>query len=289
MAQVDCPAQHIQGNGSGSASVDFPQSQELFSNPEHANHSEGDIVIIPDESNASSLNDNSNLFQDQIVCTPTRTRRTRCKKLHSSPIQNADSDSSDYELPARKLTLQEIFDNHFRKKRKRKKKRKKSDKYLNAEKKRPRKVCRTRKPFYSVSLAQRKSRLLHCGIRFPFASKKHLSLKLCFAYEQYVLGGFLNYVKTLKCEKHLQKSLINMEADGEPEEGNFQIRKFKYLDDEEPLSPISESGECDEHETEYREAQIVENNSFILDCKIPSKKQWKIKEKSSETADDTDI
>nr|ACO52037.1 JOSD3 [Aquarana catesbeiana] len=271
-------AQHIQGNGSGSPNVDFPQSQELFSDQEHTEHDPDDDHAIRHEADISSQNDNSNLFEDQIVCTPTRTQLARrCKKLNSTPIQNTDSESSDYEPPPRKLTLKEIFDNHFRKKRKykRKKKPKKRNLYLCSEKKQPRKV-KKRKPVYSISASQRKSRLLHCGIRFPFASKKYLSLKLCFAYEQYVLGGFLNYVKNIKYENHLQKSLLDMSVGGELEEGSLEARKFKYLDDEEPLSPIFESGESDECETQYCDAKIVDTSSFILDCRIPSKEQWKI-------------
>ncbi|XP_077338437.1 TATA box-binding protein-associated factor RNA polymerase I subunit D [Lithobates pipiens] len=266
-------AQHIQGNGSGSPNVDFPQSQELFSDQENPE----DDHAIRHEADVSSQNDNSNLFEDQIVCTPTRTQLVRrCKNLNSTPIQNTDSESSDYEPPPRKLTLKEIFDNHFRKKRKYKKKKSKNRKrYLCSEKKPPRKV-KKRKSVYSIPASQRKSRLLHCGIRFPFASKKYLSLKLCFAYEQYVLGGFLNYVKNIKYENHLQKSLLDMNVGGDLEEGSLEARKFKYLDDEGPLSPISESGESDECETQYCDAKIVDNSSFILDCRIPSKEQWKI-------------
>lgn len=127
----------------------------------------------------------SNLFEDQIVCTPTRTHLARRCKANSTPIQNIDSDSSsDYEPSPRKLTLKEIFDRHFRKKRKKyKKKPKNRNQYLCSEKKQPQKVRKTRKPVYSISASERKGRLLHRGIRFPFASKKHLSLKWCFAYE----------------------------------------------------------------------------------------------------------
>lgn len=276
------PAQHLKRNSCDTSSVDFPQSQELFSDQEHADdNTEGDIVTIPHQSDNSNHSDNSHLFQDEVVSAPTRTKRTRgYKKLIPPATQKTDtSESSDYEPPPRKFTLQEIFDNHFRKKRNRSKEKKKKKK-----KKGPPKV-RISKPFYSAPLEQRKRRLRHCGIRFPFAPKKHLSLKLCFAYEQYVLGGFLNYVKNLKYENHLQKALKKMEVGEQLEEENFETRKFKYLDDEEPLSPISESGKSDELETEYSDATIVENGSFILDCRIPSKQQWKIKGKRS-SADD---
>ncbi|XP_018424227.1 PREDICTED: TATA box-binding protein-associated factor RNA polymerase I subunit D [Nanorana parkeri] len=263
--------QAVEGQGNNSASVDFPQSQELFSDQEHR---EDDI---PHQSDNSTHNDNSHLFQDEVVSAPTRPKRAqRCKKLNPPAPQNNDTDeSSDYELPPRKLTLQEIFDNHFRKKKKKKKKNKQK------RKKRPPKE-RISKPFYSVPLEQRKRRLLHCGIRFPFASKKHLSLKLCFQYEQYILGGFLGYVKDLKYENHLQKSLKNMEADEELESEKFDTRKFQYLDDKEPLSPISDYGESDQHETEYCDAKIVENSPFILKCRIPSKEEWKIQESQAD-------
>ncbi|CAI9621214.1 unnamed protein product [Staurois parvus] len=148
--------QHIQGNDSGSSGVDFPQSQELFSDQEYTEHdTEEDRVIIPHEAHTSSHNDNSNLFEDQFVCTPKRTQRTRgCKKLTSPPIQNTDSDeSSDYEPPPRKLTLKEIFDNHFRKERKKKTTKKKT------KKKRPQKVDKKRKTLLLHSFGTKKKKI----------------------------------------------------------------------------------------------------------------------------------
>ncbi|XP_072272012.1 TATA box-binding protein-associated factor RNA polymerase I subunit D [Pyxicephalus adspersus] len=277
MAKKHCsPAKPVQGKSSDCLNGDFPQSQELFSDPEHVEKdTERDIAVIPHSQ------DDSVLFQDHIVCKPTQTQRKR--KLPT--IYNTDSDeSSDIQPPPRKLTLKEIFDNHFRKKvkRKKKKKKKKTNPYLR--KKRGPGEHRNRKPFYSISLEERRRRLLHR--RFPFASKKHTSLNQYFKYEQHVLGGFLNCVKQVKYEKHFQQSLMNIDVNlksEELEEESLETRKFKYLDEDDPLSPISESGNNEDNDTEPCDAQIVENHTFILNSRIPKKKLWKIKAKVSTT------
>ncbi|XP_068124651.1 TATA box-binding protein-associated factor RNA polymerase I subunit D [Hyperolius riggenbachi] len=260
----------MEGNSPGSSSMDFPQSQDLFSDQADSEHDgEGDAMS---HKTATSSQDDNSLFQDHTDYTPTRTIRKRENQRgqNSALLQNITSDdSSDYELPPKKLSLKEIFDNHFRKKRKKPKK--KETRIPQGPKQ--------RKPCYSVPRKERRRRLLHRGIGFPFTSSKYLPLKLCFAYEQSVLGGFLNHIKHLKFERHLQKSLKHMCVDEALEEEGLETRKLTYLDEEEALSPISESGDHDDHETEDQDAKIVEKESFILNCSVPKKKKWKMKRK----------
>lgn len=60
--------------------------------------------------------------------------------------------------------------------------------------------------------------------------------------QQFVLGGFLNHIKNLKYERSLKESLKDMNVDEDLENEDFQMRKYSYMDEDGPLSPISESG-----------------------------------------------
>ncbi|XP_075051104.1 TATA box-binding protein-associated factor RNA polymerase I subunit D [Mixophyes fleayi] len=253
----------------GGASLTFPQSQELFNNPEHNAESEM----------STTSQDGDSLFQTQITCTPTRLKRTRGRgRPYSQPaLLFSSDDTSDDELPPKKLNVKEIFENHFRRKRRYRKRKTKRKKYLV-----PGKQVTKKKSRYSISFEQRRRRLLHKGIRFPFRTLKYLPFRLCYAYEQFVLGGFLNYVKNLKFERCLQESLKNKDMTDDLEDVDLEMRKYSYMDDDGPISPISEPGEnvnCQEDETEDPDVKIVENGSFILDCRVPSKRHWQVKKK----------
>lgn len=70
-----------------------------------------------------------------------------------------------------------------------------------------------------------------------------------------------------------------MNVDEDLENEDFQMRKYSYMDEDGPLSPISESGENNNEDEGEEEVQIVENSTFILDCQVPSKKNWHIAKK----------
>uniref|UniRef100_A0A8C5LJ20 TATA box-binding protein-associated factor RNA polymerase I subunit D n=1 Tax=Leptobrachium leishanense TaxID=445787 RepID=A0A8C5LJ20_9ANUR len=253
---------------------DPPQSPELFSDTD--NPIEKSATIPSGIASANNKDDNvlecdrsgseSTLFQTQDTCTPSRTKRVR----HSTRLHSTSDDSSDYHPIPRKLTLKEIFQNHFGKKKRRSGKRSKykRSKYVPCQK----------KPLKN-RLAYRK-RLWHRGIRFPFSFRKHLSFRENFAYEQFVVGGFLRHMENLKYEHSLHKSLKNMDAADDMENESLTMRKYKYLDDEGPLSPISEPDEnvnCDQEEETENDAKIVENDCFILNCTVPNTKEWQKK------------
>ncbi|XP_053563446.1 TATA box-binding protein-associated factor RNA polymerase I subunit D [Bombina bombina] len=201
-----------------------------------------------------------------MPCTPMRTKRNRkLKRLnrHSPPpLPPSSGDSSDY-LP---VNLKQIFEQHFQKRKKKKKKKRRI--FLNRQS--------------VLSLNIRKQRLKHKGLCFPFATPKYLTFKMYFPYEQSVVGGFLQYVKNLKCNRSLKESLKNMGQDDELEDEMIDMRKYKYLDDDGSISPISEPGEntdCEQEEVNAYDAKVVENSTFILNCNVPSKKNWCIKKK----------
>ncbi|XP_063776405.1 TATA box-binding protein-associated factor RNA polymerase I subunit D isoform X2 [Pseudophryne corroboree] len=223
MADSDTEYEHRE-----STSVGFPQSQELFSDPEY--DTERNIASSAHETDES-------LFQAKAICKPTRSKRIRGGvKPNAQPALNStSSDSSDYTLPPKKLTVKEIVQNHFRKK--------KRGKHKSGPSGKRKKQVNKRKAKSIIFLKQRRKRTwLHRGIRFPFTSWKYLPFSLYFPYEQFVFGGFLNYIKNLKFERHLQNSLKNMVLNKELDNRDIEMRKYSYLDDDGPISPISESG-----------------------------------------------
>lgn len=246
--------------------LDPPQSPELFSDSDNlfeegtiyqpgiTSSNKDDFLMESDRSESGST-----LFQTEETCTPTRTRRRRQATSLSST-----SESSDCVPVSRKLTIQEIFQKHFGKN----KKSGKSGKHKPVQ----------RKPRKNHQAYKRRRR--HRGTPFPFGYKKHLSLKAYFAYEEFVVGGFLHHMENLKFEQNLHKSLKNMDAAEDLENDSLTMRKHKYLDDEGPISPISEhdgNTNCDQESED--DAKIVENDCFILSCKIPKTKEWQKKKR----------
>ncbi|XP_075446073.1 TATA box-binding protein-associated factor RNA polymerase I subunit D isoform X2 [Ascaphus truei] len=277
---------------SGGVSPEIVHSQDLFSVSECLSctdsNSEREVTVIPPVTPTASRDDQAldsdasssggSLFQTQYTCSPTRTTRKRGpERPHhpTSPLASSSEDSSDYEPRPKKLSLKEIFDQHFNKKTKKKKKKKKKWK---KKKKRLATEKNSRKPLPSVSLEEKRRRRIHRGIQFPFTANKYLPLTTYFAYEQSVFGGFLKHLKKLKCENHLETSLRNMDAGTDLDNENLETRRYKYMDDEGPISPISEPDEtitnCDQDEPQDYDAKIVENSSFILNCQVPSKENW---------------
>lgn len=248
----------------------YPNSQELFSGSERRTDCE-----------TGSSGDENSLFQAEETCAPTRTgrlQRSKGQTLSSlSPINVIPDNSSDLSQG-----IEEYLKNPFgkwgeQKKKKIKKKKTKKKRYLVTSKRSWRAM--KRKPRYSIPMEERGRRLLDQGIQFPFTPLKYLPLKQYFPYEQFVLGGFLNHIKNLKYERSLKESLKDMNVDEDLENEDFQMRKYSYMDEDGPLSPISESGENNNEDEGEEEVQIVENSTFILDCQVPSKKNWHIAKK----------
>lgn len=53
--------------------------------------------------------------------------------------------------------------------------------------------------------------------------------------------GFFNYLERLKYEYHLKESLKQMNVGEDLEKEDLDSRRYKYLDDDGPISPIEES------------------------------------------------
>ncbi|KFP31685.1 TATA box-binding protein-associated factor RNA polymerase I subunit D, partial [Colius striatus] len=103
----------------------------------------------------------------------------------------------------------------------------------------------TGRPPLTASPQERKRRLLHRGVPFPFVEKhygkKHIPLKMVLGYEQAAAKGYFQYVEKLKYEEHLKKALKALQASEDLEKECLAVRKHKYLDDEGPISPIQET------------------------------------------------
>ncbi|XP_035757090.1 TATA box-binding protein-associated factor RNA polymerase I subunit D [Egretta garzetta] len=142
---------------------------------------------------------------------------------------------------------------------------------------------RTGRPPLTASPQEQKRRLQDRGFQFPFVEKhygkKHIPLKMVLGYEQAAAKGYLKYIEMLKYEEHLKKALKALQASEDLERECLAVRKHKYLDDEGPISPIQEMNDDDDSlnsdNPEDLDARVVENSSFIISSKIPSKKKSK--------------
>ncbi|XP_059672535.1 TATA box-binding protein-associated factor RNA polymerase I subunit D [Gavia stellata] len=141
----------------------------------------------------------------------------------------------------------------------------------------------TGRPPLTASPQERKRRLLHRGFQFPFVEKhygkKHIPLKMVLGYEQAAAKGYFQYIEVLKYEEHLKKALKALKASEDLERECLAVRRHKYLDDEGPISPIQETNHDDDSlssdNQDDLDARVVENSSFIISSKIPSKKKSK--------------
>ncbi|XP_054047796.1 TATA box-binding protein-associated factor RNA polymerase I subunit D [Rissa tridactyla] len=146
----------------------------------------------------------------------------------------------------------------------------------------------TGRPPLTASPQEQKRRLLHRGFHFPFVEKhygkKHIPLKMVLGYEQAAAKGYFQYIEMLKYEEHLRKALKALQANEDLERECLAVRKHKYLDDEGPISPIQEMNHDDDglnsDNPEDFDARVVENSSFIISSKMPSKKKIKARKKS---------
>ncbi|XP_069739520.1 TATA box-binding protein-associated factor RNA polymerase I subunit D [Phaenicophaeus curvirostris] len=203
--------------------------------------------------------------------------------------------SETSEKPKSKLNLKAIFAYHFRGKRfkaaahrnfrcgsgKRRRKKNESAEVPSYESTRmPLPVGR---PPLTASPEEQRRRLQHRGVPFPFVEKyygkKHIPFRMVLQYEQAAIKGYFQYVEMLKYEEHLKKALKNLQANEDLEREGLAVRKHKYLDDEGPISPIQEMNDdgdsLNSDNPEDHDARVVENSSFIISSKIPSKKKSK--------------
>eukprot|EP00079_Xenopus_tropicalis_P008859 XP_002932327.1 PREDICTED: TATA box-binding protein-associated factor RNA polymerase I subunit D [Xenopus tropicalis] len=276
-----------EGSEPDAHSYDILQSQELFSdsdcnlltkdaskpNKSPTNSHHGRLLDSCSESSSS-------LFQTEITCTPSRTRRrqTANRPKPLSPLSSL-SDSSDFEPLPKNVPLEKIFERFrkMKKKHKRKRQKKKYRKHLITEKK-PKKPP-TKK--LTIPLQEKYRRLKERTVEFPFTGQKYLHFKRYLPYEQSVFGGFLSHIEKLKCDRHLQNSLQGMDLGEDLENESLEMHKYGYLDDAGPISPIAEhdaNTTSNEGLCNY-DAKIVENDSFILKYSVPSKGKWCVKRK----------
>ncbi|KAM9300607.1 TATA box-binding protein-associated factor RNA polymerase I subunit D isoform 2-T2 [Morus bassanus] len=196
-----------------------------------------------------------------------------------SPVKSSETSKKQKS----KLNLKAIFAYHFRGK---KFKAAAHRKYKGGSGKKKKKYESTRmptgRPPLTASLQEQKRRLLDRGFQFPFVEKhygrKHIPLKMVLGYEQAAAKGYFQYIEVLKYEEHLKKALQALQASEDLEKESLAVRKHKYLDDEGPVSPIQEMNDDDDSlnsDNEDLDARVVENSSFIISSKIPSKKKSK--------------
>uniref|UniRef100_A0A8C8VMQ3 TATA box-binding protein-associated factor RNA polymerase I subunit D n=1 Tax=Pelusios castaneus TaxID=367368 RepID=A0A8C8VMQ3_9SAUR len=259
-------------------------------------------ALLNDSDSEIDLYDSAgSLFQpkpsNQNVSTRSSTRH-----LAKSPANKAKKDASTDSsldpscpfklakspgLPTRSFDLKAIFDYCIRRKKCKKQAR---QRYKEKQKERKKKYKSTGKPTgrprLTAPVEEQKRRLLDRGFQFSFVEKeygrKHLPMKMILEYEQAALKGYFHYIKMLKYEEHLKKSLKNLNASEDLENECMVTRKHKYLDDEGPISPIQEMPGDDpnlDSDQEELGARIVENSCFILSSKIPRKKKSKRKAK----------
>ncbi|XP_065534842.1 TATA box-binding protein-associated factor RNA polymerase I subunit D [Lathamus discolor] len=191
--------------------------------------------------------------------------------------------------PKSKFNLKAIFDYHFRGKkfkaaarRKYVEKKGKKRKYVSTQ-------MPVGRPPLTASPQERKRRLLDRGVQFPFFKKHYgtedIPLRMVLTYEQAALKGYFRYIEMLKYEEHLKKALKALQASEDLERECLMERKHKYLDDEGPISPIQETNEDDDSlnsdNQEDHDVRVVENSSFILSSRIPSKKKSKSEKKNA--------
>ncbi|XP_009998272.1 PREDICTED: TATA box-binding protein-associated factor RNA polymerase I subunit D [Chaetura pelagica] len=230
---------------------------------------------------------------------PKQKRRSQSSRQQAeSVVGESDSDSStdsslSLQSPVKsseaskkqksKLNLKAIFAYHFRGK---KFKAAAHRKYMGGSGKKKKKYESTGipagRPPLTASPQEQRRRLLDRGFQFPFVEKhygkKHIPLKMVLGYEQAAAKGYFQYIEMLKYEEHLKKALKALQASEDLERECLAVRKHKYLDDEGPISPIQETNDDDSLNSDNQDdfdARVVENSSFIISSKIPSKKKSK--------------
>lgn len=280
-----------QKNAASEESSDEPSSM-------HKSSASAEVLVVSSDSEI----DLSGVSGSECSVAPLRQKRrsqTPRQQTESVAEVSDNESSSDSSLsPHRpvqsletsqkqksKLNLKAIFDYHFRGKKFRATAHRKHSIYSRKKKKRKyeSRHMPVGRPPLTASPQEQKRRLLDRGLQFPFVKehygKKHLPLNMVLGYEQAAAKGFFQYIEVLKYEHHLKKALKALQASEELERECLAIRKHKYLDDEGPISPIQETNYDDDNlnsdNQEQFDARVVENSSFIISSKIPSKKKSK--------------
>lgn len=249
--------------------------------------SEGNSVdcMTPDGAdNTGNHSDDSSesLFKTQYIPLPTQKQRKPTAKCVISPANVETDSSSDSSIEPRPLTLKAIFERFKKKKRK---KRKYKPKLRPRE--RPSGIKNTRNPRRSqIDVKQIKDK----GAVLPFLEsengRKPLPWKKILTYEQAVARGFFHHIEKLKYEHHLKECLEQMHAGEDLEKEDFDSRRYKYMDDDGPLSPIDEPLTEDEEATSPEsecDIKLVQNSCFIISSEFPKRnlEQKKTKKESA--------
>ncbi|XP_067866399.1 TATA box-binding protein-associated factor RNA polymerase I subunit D-like isoform X2 [Heterodontus francisci] len=226
----------------------------------------------------------SSLFKTQCPSIPVRKARRRGtgKFLTRSAIRNQTAEdtesSSDSDEDLGRPNFVKVGEVRRRRRRKRSK-----NNSVYKKSGRPR-----GRPQSSISAAEKRKRLRERGLQFPFVQKeygrKHLPFKMIFTYEQAALCGLFTYMKELKCQNHLIKSLQKINVDC-TERDCGPIRQYKYLDEKRPISPLPESSdetciEDSENEDKF-DVKIVDNSCFITEKRFEKKKKCLRKKNSN--------
>ncbi|XP_051011887.1 TATA box-binding protein-associated factor RNA polymerase I subunit D [Acomys russatus] len=221
--------------------------------------------------NQSDDSTHSSLFKTQCVPSSTQKQRNPTVKSVISPVSLDTDSSSDSSIEPRPLTLKAIFERFKKKKRKRKRKKRKYKPKLRPRE-RPPGTKNNRRP--KIDKKQIKDK----GAMFPVLEsengKEPLPWKKILTYEQAVARGFFHHIEKLKYEYHLTECLKQMHAGEDLEKEDLDSRRYKYMDDDGPLSPIEEPLTEDEATNPESECDIklVEGSCFIISSEFPRKR-----------------
>ncbi|KAJ1184774.1 hypothetical protein NDU88_001577 [Pleurodeles waltl] len=248
--------------------------------------STGSVLSPPicrrNDSEVESDGSGNSLFRSQRIFTPTRTARRRSQATlpQVSPSVDLYKDSSDSSPePVPRFNLHQIFE------RRRRRRQRREGKYEAKT------ICiKVLKPTLQrserIHLPSQQRHWKDETSKFPFLDKKNVPLKMIFTYQQASLWGFLNQMKKLKYERHLQTSLQSLNVSNESEDGHEDRQGYSYLDDDGPISPITDLNEdqcCDDTDPpEGYDAKIVDNSCFILNWNPPAKKKQSKKKKKKQ-------
>ncbi|KAM9263458.1 TATA box-binding protein-associated factor RNA polymerase I subunit D isoform 1-T7 [Cariama cristata] len=288
------------------------ESSDEFNSIHKSSAASAEVLLDSCDSEVDVSATNSSEYHPKCSVAPSKQkRRSRSSRQQAESVarvrDNESSSDSSLSPPSpvkssetsknqkSKFNLKAIFAYHFRGK---KFKAAAHRKYMggSGKKKKKKKYESTQMPLgrppLTASPQEQKRRLLDRGFQFPFVEKyygrKHIPLKMVLGYEQAAAKGYFQYIEVLKYEEHLKKALEALQASEDLERECLVARKHKYLDDEGPVSPIQEvndDGGLNSDNQEDFDARVVENSSFIISSKIPSKKKSKPETKRAKSTE----
>ncbi|XP_067864255.1 uncharacterized protein [Heptranchias perlo] len=274
-SEGDCVPDIVQNEPQQNVLSGQPLCTSLFSLPASNRRNAEEL------SNRDSSDSVSGLFKTQCPSIPVRKARRQGTRefLTRSAIRNQIAENTESSTDSDEVLGRPRFVMIGGIRRRRRRKRSKNS-YVYKKSGRPRGRRRS-----SITAAEKRKRLKERGLQFPFVQKeygrKDLPFKMIFTYEQAALCGLFNYMKELKCQNHLIKSLKNINVDC-TERDSDQMRQYKYLDEKKPISPIRESsdetGIEDSDNEDTFDVKIVANSCFITE-KRKKKSNGKNKDK----------